>query len=167
MKPSADKTLSLGRPVTAPCLVPVVHTSTPSCIHSPFMVNGECHRVTAMSFASPHGAVLVDDADAVDLQGLGSALGTHRLFPQGASIVFIEVLDGQTLKARLWRRGEGEAAFSHEAACVAAITAMMLQKITAHSATVLMGGQSFCVEWNRGAGGVSLSVPAELLDTTL
>ncbi len=164
MNTTAEKTISLGKPVTAPCLIPVRHKSTPRCIYSPFMVNGDCYRVTAMSFGSPHGAVLVEDVDAVNVAALGASLGTHRLFPQGASIVFVQMLDGESLKARLWQRGEGETAFTCEAACVAATAAVMLQKTLASKATVLMGGHSFQVEWDRGAGGVRLTGPGHLLE---
>ncbi len=164
MNQVADKTISLGRPITAPCLVPVKHRATPRCIHSPFMVNGDCYRVTAMSFGSPHGAVFVDDTDAVDVPVAGARLGTHQLFPQGASIVFVQMLAKHTLKARLWHRGMGETAFSCEAVCVAATAAIMLQKTLANEATVLMGGHSFWVEWERSAGSVWLTGSHHLLE---
>ena len=158
-----DTTVSLGKPVTVPVLVPVKHASTPMCISDPFMVDGECHRVTAMSFGTPHGAVFVDDLDNVDVPALGAALGTHVLFPEGASIVFIQVLDKGNVKARLWQRGEGEYPFTSEAACVAGTASMMCQKVLYNTANVTMGGNTFRMKWDRFGDGVSLSGPAELL----
>jgi len=129
------------------------------------MIDGKCHRVTAMSFGTPHGAVFVDDVNSVDVPALGSALGTHALFPKGASIVFIQALDQQSVKARLWRRGEGEAAFTPEAACVAGTAAMMCQKVLFNEADVSMGDSLFRVKWDRGGGEVTLTGPADLLQT--
>ena len=160
---SGDVTISLGKPITVPVLVPVRHASTPTCISDPFMVNGACYKVTAMSFGSPHGAVFVDDVDCVDVQTLGHALGTHALFPEGASIVFIQVIDRESVKVRLWQRGIGECEFTPEAACVAGTAAMMCQKILYNSANVTMAGITYRMKWDRFGDGVSLTGPDCLL----
>lgn len=149
--------VSFGNPITAPVLVPVEHKSTPSCINDPFMVDGKCYKVTAMSLGSPHGSVLVDNVDAVDVDELGCKLGTHVLFPKGASIVFIQMLDKESIKARLWQRDEGEADFTPEGACIAGVTAMILQRILGHEANITMTGGTYRVKWDRAAGSVSLT----------
>ena len=158
-----EETVTLGNPITIPVLVPVQHASTPTCINDPFMISGECHRVTAMSFGTPHGAVFVDNADNVDVPSLGRALGTHALFPEGASIVFIQVIDKENVKARMWQRGEGECSFTPEAACVAGTAAMMCQKVLFNMVNVDMGGHTFRMKWDRFGDGVSLTGPAFML----
>ncbi len=162
MKRSNSITVSFGKPVTASCLIPVLHDSTPNCISDPFMVNGKEYRVTALSFRTPHGVVIVNDAESIDVWSLGSSLGTHVLFPRGANIVFVQVIDSKTIKARLWQRGEGETAFTLEAVCVAMVTSRMLQKIMVHKANVLMGGNTFEVEWDT-IGDAKLTGPADLV----
>ena len=157
-----NASISLGEPITAPVLVPVKHASTPTCINDPFMVNGQCYKVTAMSFGSPHGAVFVDDLDSVDVEAIGSALGTHVLFPQGANIVFIQVIDKESVKIRLWQRCEGESCFTAEAVCVAGTAAMMCQKVLYNDANVFMGEDTFQVRWVRGSD-VILTGPEGLL----
>ena len=149
MRATKTPAVSMGKPITVPVLVPVTHTSTPMCINDPFMIDGQCYKVTALSLGTPHGVVIVDDVESVDVPSLGSALGTHALFPQGASIVFIQVLDRESIKARLWQRGEGETAFTSEAAGIAGVASMMLQKILSRVVTVSMGGAAFAVEWDR------------------
>ena len=149
--------VSMGKPITAPCLIPVLHSATPNCISEPFMANGDAYKVTALSFGTPHGVVFVDDINSVDVPSVGFALGSNARFPKGASIVFAQVLDGESLKARLWQRDEGEIAYTSEAASVAAVSAMMLQKMHRSEAEVSMGGSVFRVEWDRAAGDVSLA----------
>ena len=156
-------TISLGKPVTIPVLVPVHHASTPTCINDPFMINGECYGVTAMSFGTPHGAVFVDDLDGIDVESLGHALGTHVLFPDGASIVFIETQTKESIKVRMWQRGVGEYSFTPEAACVAGTAAMMCQKVLYNTVNVSMDGCSFKVKWDRFGDGVTLTGPADML----
>ncbi|MCL2078341.1 MAG: hypothetical protein FWH17_00705 [Oscillospiraceae bacterium] len=147
----------LGHPITAPCLIPVLHSSTPSCINNPFMVNGKPYRVTALSFGAPHAAVFVDDVQSVDVQSVGSALGTHPLFPEGASVVFIQPLGKDSVAARLWQQKRGEIPFTREAGGVAGTAAMMLQKVLYNEISVHMGERSYAVKWDRNGDGVSIT----------
>ena len=153
-----SKSVSMGKPITAPCLIPVLHSATPNCICEPFMADGAFYKLTALSFGTPHGAVFVDNVDSVDVSSVGSALGGSARFPKGASIVFVQALDGERLRARLWQRDEGEIAYTSEAASVAAVSAMMLQKTHKSEAKVSMGGGVFHVKWDRAAGDVNLTV---------
>ena len=155
--------VTLVKPITAPVLVPVLHASTPTCINDPFMVDGECYKVTAMSFGTPHGAVFVDDLDNTDVASIGPSLGMHALFPQGASIVFIQSIDKETIKARLWQRGEGEIPFTAEAACVAGTAAMMCQKVLFSETNVVMDDITFHMKWDRAREGVTLTGPANMI----
>ena len=156
-------TLSMGRPIQAPVLIPVIHSSTPNCINEPIMINGKIYGLTCISFGTPYGAVIVEDVESVDVSETGAALGTHALFPKGASIVFIQVIDKDKLHARLWQRGEGESAFSVEAACVAATVSMMVQKILTYEVDVMLGGHSVHVKWDRGGDDVSITGPTEVI----
>ena len=162
-KTSEKRTIIFGKPETTPCLIPVTHMSTPNCVYEPFMVDGSCYKVTALSLGSPHGAVIVDDVDAVNVADIGAALGNHPLFPKGASIVFIQIVDNKTVKSRLWQRGKGETPFTAEAVCVAAVAAIMLHKVLTDKATVLMGGSCFEVEWSKAKEEVSLTASADVL----
>ena len=147
-------TISLGKPIMAPALVPVLHQSTPECIDSPFVINGECYGVTAMSFGAPYGAVVVDDINHASVKAIGHALSTHPLFPEGANIVFIQMLDESNLEACCFEKNTGEAVSSPEAAGVAATTAMILQKTLEHEVNVSIGKKMFQVEWDRCDGEV-------------
>ena len=148
--------LFFGKPVTAPCLIPVSHAATPTCINEPFMVGSGIYRVTALSFGNAHGAVAVDDIDGFDVNSIGEALGNHPRFPKGANIVFFQALDKGNIKARLWQKGEGEKPVTHEAVCVAGTASIMVHAILKNEVNVSMGGHVYTVRWDRGKG-VTLS----------
>lgn len=164
MKKTNNATISLGKPITAPVLVPVLNNPPPTrCINKPFHANGEWYKVTAMSFGNPHGAVFVEDIDNIDVKAIGPALSTHVLFPKGASIVFIQMSDKESLKARLWQQNEGETDFTPEAACVAGTAAMMLQKVLNNEAIIHMADHTFHVNWDRSTDNVKLTGSADLV----
>ena len=141
--------ITLGKPERTPFLIPVLHNSSPTCFNTPFPVNGEIYKVTAMSFETPHGAVFVEDVDSVDVPRLGHALGTHPLFPKGASIVFIQKINNENVKVRVWQNGKGEVSFSREAVGVAGTTAILFCRLVIDNVNVCMNGKNFFVNRNN------------------
>ena len=150
---------NMGKPIRTPCLIPVIHKSTPNCINEPFMANGEAYRVTCLSFGTPHGAVFFEDLENADIDNIGKTLERHPLFPQGASIVFVQILNKKQIKARLWQRGKGETPYTAEAVCVAMASARMLQKIHGDGADVFMGENKFHVNWESVIDDVYVAGP--------
>ena len=162
MEAASQQTVSFGRPVTEPYLIPVIHNSTPSCINVPFMVEGDEYRVTSFSLhgstgARTYGVVITDNVDIIDISFHGRALANHPLFPSGADIVFVQIESKDLLKARFYEKEEGVVSFSERGACAAFIAAKMMQKTFELQAVVEMDGKTCRVEWDGVDGEVSLT----------
>ena len=149
--------VSFGPPVMAPYLIPVLHSSTPQCINVPFMVEGEQYNVTSFSLDRPYGVVVTDKLDELDISQPGKSLSTHPLFPFGADIVFLEIKNKDMLKARLYKKNEGEFGFSQAGACAAFVAARILQETHESEALVAMGDKTCRVKWDGLDGNVSSS----------
>ena len=67
-----NNTISLGKPITAPCLIPVEHKATPNCFNQPFMINGECYKVTANILGISTWRCICRRRDSIDVHMLGS-----------------------------------------------------------------------------------------------
>lgn len=79
---------------------------------------------TAISMGNPHFVVFVDDVDSLDLEELGPQFEHHKLFPEGVNTEFVQVIDKNTVKFRVWERGSGETwacGTGASAVCVACI----------------------------------------------
>ena len=63
---------------------------------------------TAISVGNPHFVTFVDDVDALDLEKLGPKFEKHKLFPENVNTEFVQVIDKNTVKFRVWERGSGE-----------------------------------------------------------
>ena len=149
-------TVSFGRPVMSPYLIPVLHSTSPSCINVPFTAEGQAYYVTSFSLQGPLGAVITDNVDDLDIALHGQALCTHPLFPLGADIVFVEIKNKDLLKARFYEKETGEAGFSRRGVCAAFVAARILNK-TCGSALVAMGGKMCRVEWDGVDGEVKVN----------
>jgi len=58
-----------------------------------------------VDLGNPHAVTFVDDPEAVDVIGIGSALQSE--FPKGVNVEFVRVVDGR-LEMRVFERGVGE-----------------------------------------------------------
>ena len=83
---------------------------------------------TALSMGNPHFVTFVDDVDALDLEELGPKFEHHKLFPEGVNTEFVQVIDKNTIKFRVWERGSGETWACGTGACAAAVASIMLSR---------------------------------------
>ena len=89
--------------------------------------NGEekvVYNGTAISMGNPHFVTFVKDVDSLNLEELGPQFEHHPLFPEGVNTEFVEVIDKNTVKFRVWERGSGETwacGTGASAVCVAAV----------------------------------------------
>ena len=87
-----------------------------------FFFNG-----TAVSMGNPHFVVFVPDVDAMDLEDLGPQFEHHKLFPEGVNTEFVQVLDENTVKFRVWERGSGETLACGTGACAVTYACVKLK----------------------------------------
>lgn len=101
---------------------------------------GKVVNLTAVSMGNPHGVVFVDSLDQTDVQGLGSELERHPMWPDRANIEFAQVLSPTNIRIRVWERGSGETMACGTGACATAVAAMITGR-AADSVTIhLLGG---------------------------
>lgn len=81
---------------------------------------------TAISMGNPHFVTFVEDVDALNLEELGPQFEHHKLFPEGVNTEFVQVIDKNTVKFRVWERGSGETFACGTGACAVAVASIML-----------------------------------------
>jgi diaminopimelate epimerase len=100
----------------------------------------------AVGMGNPHCVFFVDDADGVDLAELGPAVENNPLFPERTNVEFIEVLDENRLRMRVWERGAGITLACGSGACAAVVAAARRGKC-GRKAEVMLDGGSLFIEW--------------------
>ncbi len=81
-------------------------------------------NITCVSMGNPHCVVFGGDPDELDLPLIGPLFENNTLFPDRINTEFIQVLDENTLKMRVWERGSGETLACGTGACAAAAAAV-------------------------------------------
>jgi len=158
--------VDLGRPRLTPDEVPVrvealARWGRPAdapVVEATLEVDGREVPVTAVSLGNPHCVVFVEDAAAVDLEGLGRRLEVHPAFPQRTNVEFVQVLSPAEVAVRVWERGSGATLACGTGACAAAVAGALTGR-TGRQVTVRLPGGALEVEW-AADGHVYLTGPA-------
>ena len=75
----------------------------------------------AVSIGNPHAVIIVDDVESASVESIGAAVQEYGLFPQGANVSFVQILDRKTIKLRVYERGAGETLACGSGACAATV----------------------------------------------
>ena len=102
-----------------------VETDYDDFVSQPMLVHGEVFLVTCVSMGNPHAVIFCDDVEDLPLEDIGPLFENHEKFPDRINTEFIELVDRQTLKMRVWERGSGETFACGTGACAAVVAAVV------------------------------------------
>lgn len=113
----------------------------------------------AVSMGNPHAVIQVDSVETALVGILGPELQSHSSFPQGVNVGFVELLDPECLRLRVFERGVGETRACGTGAAAAVAVCRRWGLLGADVQVELPGG-TLRVEWMGPAHSLWLSGPA-------
>ncbi len=125
----------------------------------PLKVDDREFRITCVSMGNPHAVIQVDDVDTFDVKRYGPQIETNNLFPKKTNVEFIQVIDRQTIRMRVWERGSGETLACGTGASAVAVAADM-KGIADKKVTIKLRGGDLVIELHEN-GHVYMTGPAE------
>ncbi|MGN1472454.1 MAG: diaminopimelate epimerase, partial [Eubacteriales bacterium] len=93
-------------------------------IDYPTEIGGVPYRITCLSVGNPHCVVFCDRVDSIDIGKVGPLFENAEIFPEKINTEFIRVVNSNTIKMRVWERGNGETLACGTGACAAAAAAV-------------------------------------------
>ena len=95
-------------------------------VNTPLTVDGKTYFVTCVSMGNPHCVVFTDEkVENLNLQELGPKFEHSPAFPDRVNTEFVNVLDKNHLRMRVWERGSGETLACGTGACATAVAAVL------------------------------------------
>lgn len=79
---------------------------------------------TTVSVGNPHAVIFVPDIETAPLTTLGPKMEHNSAFPEGVNNEFVQVIDGSTLRMRVWERGSGVTMACGTGACASVAAAI-------------------------------------------
>lgn len=117
-------TVDMGKAELDPSKIPVALPGD-RIIDEPLAVGGRTYGITCVSMGNPHAVVFCDDTDSLDLEELGPSFEHNEIFPERINTEFVQVIDRNTIKMRVWERGSGETLACGTGACAAAVASVL------------------------------------------
>ncbi|MCI9617174.1 MAG: diaminopimelate epimerase [Eubacterium sp.] len=152
--------VDMGRPILKAKDVPVI-SEKEQVIDEPIMIDNKEYKITCVSMGNPHAITFIDDTDSLDIESIGPKFEKNEIFPDRINTEFIQIVDRNTIKMRVWERGSGETLACGTGAC-ASVVACVLNNLTENKVTVkLLGGDLF-IEYNREENTVYMTGPARV-----
>jgi carbamoyl-phosphate synthase large subunit len=93
-------------------------------INYPVSIGGKDYNITCVSIGNPHCVVFCDAVDKVKIEEVGPLFENSDLFPERINTEFIRVVNKNTIKMRVYERGNGETPACGTGACAAVIAAV-------------------------------------------
>lgn len=139
-------TVDMGEPILDAKKIPV--SIDRDVILMPIMTARGEVSITAVSMGNPHGVIFVKNLNNINVGQIGYELERGPLFPQRANIEFVEILNPQELKMRVWERGSGETLACGTGACAALVAGVLTGKCNRCATIHLLGGD-LKIEWSE------------------
>lgn len=103
---------------------------------------------TCVSMGNPHAITIVENIKDFDVEKYGKVLENDEHFPRRTNIEFIELVDKNNIKMRVWERGAGETLACGTGAC-ASVVASNLNDYIENEANVELLGGSLNIKWDK------------------
>jgi diaminopimelate epimerase len=159
MKESGDVVVDMGRPEFEPALVPFKAEGLQGREEAadtlwPLDVHGETRWVSVVSMGNPHAVQIVADVERAPVLTEGPLIEHHARFPKRVNAGYMQIVDRNAVKLRVFERGAGETLACGTGAC-AAVAAGIRRGLLDSPVAVQTHGGTLTIAWegahNAGA----------------
>lgn len=122
-------------------------------------VNGTVYAIGTVSMGNPHAVMQVDDLDEVDIDTIGKAIESHQQFPNRVNAGFMQIINRDEIRLRVYERGVGETQACGTGACAAVAVARM-QGLLNGQVTAHLNGGDLSIQWTGEGQSLIMTGPA-------
>ena len=150
--------VDMGEPILEPKEIPVIANEKP-VKNLKLKAEDKNFNFTCVSMGNPHAITIVENVKDFDVEKYGKVLEVDKVFPNKTNVEFIEIIDKNNIKMRVWERGAGETLACGTGAC-ASVVACALNDLTEHKVNVELLGGMLEIEWSKEDNHVYMTGPA-------
>ena len=169
LTPDGRVTVDMGRPAFDPARIPFDASGLAPLPQGsgqkwPLTLDGQAQSATVLvavvSMGNPHAVQLVQDVDTAPVLQTGPLIEGHARFPQRVNAGFLQVLDREHVRLRVYERGAGETLACGTGACAAVAAGIHLGLLDTRVHVQMRGGL-LTIAWSgQEADSVFMTGPA-------
>jgi diaminopimelate epimerase len=115
--------------------------------------------IHAVNVGNPHAVLCVPDITKTPVTTLGKEITLHQRFPEQVNVGFMQIINSQHMKLRVYERGAGETQACGSGAVAAAAMGRLYHHMDKKIKVTLPGGD-LIIEWPALNESISLTGPA-------
>lgn len=150
-------TVNMGTPIFEAARIPFLGED--DAIIQALEVAGETVQITALSMGNPHAVQIVNDAEHAPVSMQGALIENHPRFPQRVNAGFMQIVDRNHIKLRVYERGVGETLSCGTGACAAVVAGIRRNLLDARVNVATHGGV-LNIAWAGNNAPVLMTGPA-------
>ena len=151
-------TVNMGIPRFEPSSIPFIADKI-SPIYQLTVENKEI-AISALSMGNPHAVQIIDNVDTAPVTQQGPLIESHARFPQKVNAGYMQILERQHIRLRVFERGSGETLACGTGACAASVAGIQLGKLGSPVLVSMRGGE-LVIRWDGPNSPVWMTGPAE------
>ena len=136
-KVGEEISVNMGKITTSWEKIPLCEEMDP--LNIPIQVDG-FHEGVAVNIGNPHIVFFGQSIENINLNEIGPKIENHHFFPNKTNVEFIEVIDSNTIKMKVWERGAGVTLACGSGACAAVYAGWKKNMIESNSEVQLEKG---------------------------
>ena len=153
--------VDMGEPILKPELIPVKTQEEPAK-NVKIEVEGKEFKFTCVSMGNPHAITIVENVKDFEVEKYGKVIEIDETFPKKTNVEFVEIMDKEHIKMRVWERGSGETLACGTGACATAVACYLNNLTNRHVFVELLGG-TLEIEWNEKDNHVYMTGPTVVI----
>ncbi|WP_341232492.1 diaminopimelate epimerase [uncultured Methylophaga sp.] len=151
--------VDMGKPRFSPEQVPF-NVAEQSNTYMLAVEPGRQVEIAALSMGNPHAVLLVDDVTTAPVSELGPKIENHQQFPERVNVGFMQLIDHEHIKLRVYERGSAETTACGTGACAAVVSGIR-RGILGRQVSVLLPGGTLEISWPDENSSVWMTGPAQ------
>ncbi len=131
-------------------------------INERFDILDKEYYLTCLSVGNNHTVIFVDNVDNIDIEKYGKEIENLKIFKDRTNVEFVQIIDRENIKIRVWERGVGETLACGTGA-TASVIAGYLNGVTENICNVSLKGGMLEIVYNEISSELSMIGTAEMV----
>ena len=152
--------VDMGEPILEPNKIPIICDNDKNKVELNLFC--DIFIFNCVSMGNPHAITLINDIEKFDVVKYGKIVESDKHFPNKTNVEFVQVLDKNTIKMKVYERGSGETLACGSGAC-ASVVSCVINGLTERNVRVNLLGGYLNIEYNENNNHVYMTGPAVLV----
>ncbi|SFE25732.1 diaminopimelate epimerase [Nitrosomonas sp. Nm166] len=144
LESNGNVTVNMGKPIFEPDKIPFI--AERRALTYQLEIQHKPVKISVLSMGNPHAVRVVEDTENAPVTTEGALIEAHPRFPKRVNVGYMQVLDRNYIRLRVFERGAGETLACGTGACAAVVAGINLDLLDTQVTVSTRGGE-LTISW--------------------